>query len=416
MAQNNVFQMLAQQELDRPQRRLSKLQTQMAEMQMKKATEEQAYQDRFKTAMNSGGQPLSLSSIGDPTSAVNVPRSPEMPQQPTIVDQFKRQYDFHLQNGRADLAQQVMEHQVDLSSKAAKVAEQAFKTGGKEGLAAWLQANPTFAPLLGDPSHMQLTQDGVLFPASDEKGQPVPGMFWYRGADGSVQWKEIKPQVDQEALIDKRFANQQKLQSEQIAAQDRRTAQQIAAADRRAAKSGTRDTMQGGKPTGGKILPAGQLESIADMKRVKDVLAEASDLLKGGKVDTGPVSGRLQSLGAKVGLASDNFVNLQQKMQTAENIMLKLRSGAAVTESEYQRFKKEFPRTSDTPEVRDRKMSNAIQYASTLMDSKMDIYEEGGYRVPQSVKSGSRLVQKGNAQPKQGQTKKGGRFTIIEVK
>jgi len=332
------------------------------------------------------------------------------------VDQFKRQYDFHLQNGRADLAQQVMEHQVDLSSKAAKVAEQAFKTGGKEGLAAWLQANPTFAPLLGDPSHMQLTQDGVLFPASDEKGQPVPGMFWYRGADGSVQWKEIKPQVDQEALIDKRFANQQKLQSEQIAAQDRRTAQQIAAADRRAAKSGTRDTMQGGKPTGGKILPAGQLESIADMKRVKDVLAEASDLLKGGKVDTGPVSGRLQSLGAKVGLASDNFVNLQQKMQTAENIMLKLRSGAAVTESEYQRFKKEFPRTSDTPEVRDRKMSNAIQYASTLMDSKMDIYEEGGYRVPQSVKSGSRLVQKGNAQPKQGQTKKGGRFTIIEVK
>ena len=416
MAQNNVFQMLAQQELDRPQRRLSKLQTQMAEMQMKKATEEQAYQDRFKTAMNSGGQPLSLSSIGDPTSAVNVPRSPEMPQQPTIVDQFKRQYDFHLQNGRADLAQQVMEHQVDLSSKAAKVAEQAFKTGGKEGLAAWLQANPTFAPLLGDPSHMQLTQDGVLFPASDEKGQPVPGMFWYRGADGSVQWKEIKPQVDQEALIDKRFANQQKLQSEQIAAQDRRTAQQIAAADRRAAKSGTRDTMQGGKPTGGKILPAGQLESIADMKRVKDVLAEASDLLKGGKVDTGPVSGRLQSLGAKVGLASDNFVNLQQKMQTAENIMLKLRSGAAVTESEYQRFKKEFPRTSDTPEVRDRKMSNAIQYASTLMDSKMGIYEEGGYRVPQSVKSGSRLVQKGNAQPKQGQTKKGGRFTIIEVK
>ena len=229
MAQNNVFQMLAQQELDRPQRRLSELQTQMAEMQMKKATEEQAYQDRFKTAMNSGGQPLSLSSIGDPTSAVNVPRSPEMPQQPTIVDQFKRQYDFHLQNGRADLAQQVMEHQVDLSSKAAKVAEQAFKTGGKEGLAAWLQANPTFAPLLGDPSHMQLTQDGVLFPASDEKGQPVPGMFWYRGADGSVQWKEIKPQVDQEALIDKRFANQQKLQSEQIAAQDRRTAQQIAA-------------------------------------------------------------------------------------------------------------------------------------------------------------------------------------------
>jgi hypothetical protein len=138
---------------------------------------------------------------------------------------------------------------------------------------------------------------------------------------------------------------------------------------------------------GGKILPAGQLESIADMKRVKDVLAEARDLLATKKIETGPASGRLQSLGSKVGLASDDFVNLQQKMQTAENIMLKLRSGAAVTESEFVRFKKEFPRTTDTPDVRNRKMGNAIAYASTLMDDKMGIYEEGGYRVPQSVKS-----------------------------
>jgi hypothetical protein len=169
----------------------------------------------------------------------------------------------------------------------------------------------------------------------------------------------------------------------------------------------------GGAVPGGKILPAGQLESIADMKRVKDVMAEAQGLLKATKVDTGPVVGRLQSLGSKVGLASDDFVNVQQKMQTAENIMLKLRSGAAVTESEYQRFKKEFPRTSDSPEVRDRKMNNAINYATELMDSKMSIYEEGGYRVPQSVKSGGKTAA---AQPKQGQTKKGGRFTIIEVK
>ena len=295
----------------------------------------------------------------------------------------------------------------------------------------FLSQNPEYAPIAANLTFVDSQKvkaarqfgDGEL--KDPTTGQVLPAGYyetegeWTGDASQPVKltsYKLVPEKPDQEALIDKRFANQQKLQAEQIAAQDRRTAQQIAAADRRAAKSGTRDTMQGGKPTGGKILPAGQLESIADMKRVKDVLAEASDLLKGGGIDTGPVSGRLQSLGAKVGLASDNFVNLQQKMQTAENIMLKLRSGAAVTESEYQRFKKEFPRTSDTPEVRDRKMSNAIQYASTLMDSKMDIYEEGGYRVPQSVKSGNKPAQKRNAQPKQGQTKKGGRFTIIEVK
>ena len=58
----------------------------------------------------------------------------------------------------------------------------------------------------------------------------------------------------------------------------------------------------------------------------------------------------------------------------------------------------------------------SIGYASTLMDSKMDIYEEGGYRVPQSVKSGGKPAGKPAQKQAQGQTKKGGRFTIIEVK
>lgn len=235
-----------------------------------------------------------------------------------------------------------------------------------------------------------------------QSGKPIFEM------DEHTTFAEAKP--DQEALIDKRFANQQKLQAEQIAAQDRRTAAQIAAADRRSdsradgsskppsgyrwSEDGTLQAIPGGPGDlhgkGGKVLPAGQLESIADMKRVKDVMAEARQALASKKVSTGPVAGRLQSIGSAVGLASDDFVDVQQKLQTAENIMLKLRSGAAVTESEYQRFKKEFPRTSDTPAVMQRKMNNAIAYADTLMDSKMDIYEEGGYRIPQSVKNGGK--------------------------
>lgn len=199
----NVFETLAQQEMTKynnaPQRRLQ-------DLQLKKLEDEQAYQDKFKTAMANPQGAMSLSSLGNPIAGPAVPNSPMGPQaakQPSIVDQFKQQYDFHTQNGRTDLAQQVMEHQIDLSSKAAKVAEQAYKTGGKEGLAAWLTANPTFAPLLGDPAHMKLEKEGVLFPASDDKGQPVPNMYWYRGADGAVQWKEVKPE---KAEVGKPFA------------------------------------------------------------------------------------------------------------------------------------------------------------------------------------------------------------------
>jgi hypothetical protein len=195
------------------------------------------------------------------------------------------------------------------------------------------------------------------------------------------------PKPDAEVLLDKRLSAQAAMQDKTIAAADRRTSQQIAAADSRAAR----------KESGpGKTLPAGQLESIADMKRVKDVLAEAGDLMKSTNITTGPVAGRLQSLGSKIGAASDDFVNVQQKLQTAQNIMLKLRSGAAVTESEYNRFLKEFPTPNDTGEVFNRKMNNAVNYASTLMDEKMDIYEEGGYKVPRKAASRGAKPSSGN--------------------
>jgi hypothetical protein len=195
------------------------------------------------------------------------------------------------------------------------------------------------------------------------------------------------PKPDAETLLDKRLAAQAAIQDKNIAAADRRISQQIEAADRRASR----------KESGpGKTLPAGQLESIADMKRVKDVLAEAGALMKSTNVTTGPVVGRLQSLGAKVGASSDDFVNVQQKLQTAQNIMLKLRSGAAVTESEHNRFLKEFPTPNDTGEVFNRKMNNAVNYASTLMDEKMDIYEEGGYKVPRKAASRGAKPSSGN--------------------
>lgn len=136
------------------------------------------------------------------------------------------------------------------------------------------------------------------------------------------------------------------------------------------------------KETPGKILPAQRLEDLADMKKVRDVLKEAGGIAGKENVSTGPLAGRMQSAGAKVGMASDSFVNLQQKISTAENIMLKLRSGAAVTDQEYARFKNEYPSVNDTKEVRDRKLNNAIEYATNLMNEKISLYEDGGYKVP----------------------------------
>ena len=249
-------------------------------------------------------------------------------------------------------------------------------------------------------------RDGATFMPLEVKGQVVPNRVVYHDADGSIKIVDTTPKADPDAMLDKRFANQQKLQAEQIAAQARNTDKQIDAADRRAISAAAQKDRAPGK-----ILPAGQLESIADMKRVKDVLAEANSDMSTGKVSTGPVAGRLQALSAKVGAADDSFVNVQQKLQTAQNIMLKLRSGAAVTESEYARFLKEYPTPNDSPATFKRKMANTLAYANTLMDDKMTIYEEGGYKVPQSVRSKPAAQQKGNA-PRV--TKGGFKITVVK--
>jgi hypothetical protein len=155
--------------------------------------------------------------------------------------------------------------------------------------------------------------------------------------------------------------------------------------------------------TGGKVLPAGQLESLADMKRVRDTLAGVGESLAKTPVETGPYAGRKQALQSKVGMADDSFVDLQQKFSTAENIMLKLRSGAAVTDQEYERFKKEFPTVNDPEDVRDRKLKNAVNYATDLLDEKIGLYEEGGYKVPERVLSPSaKVAREAETQPGSG--------------
>jgi hypothetical protein len=81
-------------------------------------------------------------------------------------------------------------------------------------------------------------------------------------------------------------------------------------------------------------------------------------------------------------MADDSFVDMNQRLQTASNIMLKLRSGAAVTESEYQRFIKEYPQPNDPKEVRERKAKNSIRYMNELIDDKVTAFGESGYKTP----------------------------------
>lgn len=62
---------------------------------------------------------------------------------------------------------------------------------------------------------------------------------------------------------------------------------------------------------------------------------------------TGPVSGRIGQGTQIVGGAKKGEPTFRQQVSAISNVLLKMRSGAAVTEQEYQRFKKEMPTPND---------------------------------------------------------------------
>jgi hypothetical protein len=138
----------------------------------------------------------------------------------------------------------------------------------------------------------------------------------------------------------------------------------------------------GGTP-GGKPLPAGTLTDLNEASQMVKTLKEAQGLASG--VDTGPIMGRVQSAMQTVGAAPKEFTQMKQKIATVNNAMLKLRSGAAVTESEYQRFLQEMPTANDTETVRDTKFAAATQYMEDLLDGKIATFAEGGYRTPTGI-------------------------------
>lgn len=155
----------------------------------------------------------------------------------------------------------------------------------------------------------------------------------------------------------------------------------------------------GGESKLGKSLPAGTLTDLNEASQMIKTLKEAQGLAAG--VNTGPIMGRLQSFGQKFGVASGDFTQMKQKIATVNNAMLKLRSGAAVTESEYQRFLQEMPTANDAEEVRDAKFANATKYMEDLLEGKIATFSEGGYKVPTGVS--------GRSQPSGGKSPQPGK-------
>lgn len=126
--------------------------------------------------------------------------------------------------------------------------------------------------------------------------------------------------------------------------------------------------------------PAAVAESAGATTQLINEISSVKNLAK--SVTTGPIAGRAGAAAQTVGAASDQFTDLNSKLQNVHNVMLKLRSGQAVTETEYKRFVREFPTVNDPPTVFQRKADNAIKNLQESLAARGQSLQTTGFAAP----------------------------------
>lgn len=128
--------------------------------------------------------------------------------------------------------------------------------------------------------------------------------------------------------------------------------------------------------------PAAVATQTGETQALATEVAQIKELAKG--VNTGPISGLVGSGAQVFGKASDKFTELSTRIQSVNNIMLRLRSGQAVTEQEYKRFQKEFPTVNDPEAVFQRKAKTAFENLQKSMEARGVALGLAGYQSPTS--------------------------------
>jgi len=121
-----------------------------------------------------------------------------------------------------------------------------------------------------------------------------------------------------------------------------------------------RITVAGMRGTGG-LSPA-QETAVADMNTGLSELRGIQDIFSKAKSKLGPIAGRSREMLRGQGVAVDKDFNLLAvKVAQFRNKLLKIRSGAAVTDNELRRIAEELPNVSDSPQDFEIKLRAAME-------------------------------------------------------
>ncbi|MGI9489169.1 MAG: hypothetical protein ACR2RF_25440 [Geminicoccaceae bacterium] len=134
---------------------------------------------------------------------------------------------------------------------------------------------------------------------------------------------------------------------------------------------------------------AGERTALAQGRALISQVQDIEDLTKkfGGELPVGIVSGRTLRARAAIGQTSSDENDLLAALDSLANQLILLRSGAAVTESEFERFKNEFPQVTDPP----------ARFRAKLRRTKRNFG-----RLQRELRQGLRKITPSDAQPELG--------------
>ncbi|MGI9297841.1 MAG: cell envelope integrity protein TolA [Gammaproteobacteria bacterium] len=124
-----------------------------------------------------------------------------------------------------------------------------------------------------------------------------------------------------------------------------------------------------------KPITGAEAKAVADIDTTLELLGDIDDIFKPEFV--GQVAGRAGKLREVTGQISDDEVELRQVVADVKDSLLRARSGAAITESEYRRLSAIVPNITDQPNVFKAKLRRFRRNLQRLRSSKMAVATTG---------------------------------------
>lgn len=457
MAYFDPFEGLARQEMERPIREQQIALGRMTLANLKQEMEAKAA-DRLRaeeTRRGLAGLPTttpgrSLTDIGMTPQSAEMAMSPPMagaaaptfqpesmveaPRPLNLQEQMMNQYNF-LSTKDPVQAKIVFNEMMKVTTDTANVYKTIKQSQGKKAADQWLDTHPYASSFIGKSNTLVDDPEfGTMMRFKDDQGNVIPNVYGYFDSEGKLQTKEVKPEKEAtytptavDKIVDAKKRAYKEKTGKEMSAEDEATLRttllprsrreetghskprfvQYSDANGKSKMVDVNDAgerleaeAQGWQPGAPAKLNSAQAKQLTDLKVMRDKTIQLKNAVKDNYL--GVVSGS-GLVGGVTSYFDKDEAYFRRVANDLADVLLRARSGAAITEKEYARLSKLMP----TPSMSRPQFDAAYQGFTEELDS----IEAG---VNESVARAQRPMQgKKGAKPA---PKSSGRFTVEEVK